>query len=558
MTFSRSHAGMIGIISLFTGMIAPVLWTSSTAYPFPLTDLQTWSYILLFLLALSFYLVSIRNWRFFRIIASIIVFILVYMFIISLTAWVYAGLSGDTLDRFYWWWIFIIIGLIALSYTIVSRQTIGETRTSIFSDTIIGIVGTLTLLWLSALIIAASIGIQDKWKDESIISKTLGSGNTINISWVTMSPSYGAIHGLHFERKNDTLTYLVPSSSGSVLYPSWRFYTGSNLQQYNIGNNTIIQSDAWTWIDGEKIGPHSSTSAEWGGFIIWESRSISIYTEDGIKKYKNTSVEKNTLTIAEWTHALAWISNTLSGYVIQKEWKTISEYYPEISHLTISSSGYDTLAMARNANGALIVVKNGIPIENIRSGYVAHSWQSNGSHSIYITDDTDIKRVIYDGVSIGREFDEVREIFLEKNGNSYAFFARPAWEQSYCLITRFRGNICGLVWYMNPRLGADGASLIYAWLKDGIWGIYRNADILVRDTGYASTDNSWDYLFFDITNPKQYMFIVRQSGGTYQLKKNGKTIPWIWKDVWLDATFWYDNKIIMTAQDDTWWRVIEF
>ncbi len=67
MTFSRSHAGMIGIISLFTGMIAPVVGNSSVAYPFPLTDVQILAYIILLSLAVGFYLVSVRRWGMFRI-----------------------------------------------------------------------------------------------------------------------------------------------------------------------------------------------------------------------------------------------------------------------------------------------------------------------------------------------------------------------------------------------------------------------------------------------------------------------------------------------------------
>lgn len=76
MTFSRSHAGMIGIISLFTGMIAPVVGTGEYGYPFPLTDLQTITYIMLFLLALGFYFVSIQNWKIFRALSLIILIII--------------------------------------------------------------------------------------------------------------------------------------------------------------------------------------------------------------------------------------------------------------------------------------------------------------------------------------------------------------------------------------------------------------------------------------------------------------------------------------------------
>jgi hypothetical protein len=42
------------------------------------------------------------------------------------------------------------------------------------------------------------------------------------------------------------------------------------------------------------------------------------------------------------------------------------------------------------------------------------------------------------------DFDEVREIFIQEDGNSYTFFARPVGDARYCLFTRYRGNLCGL------------------------------------------------------------------------------------------------------------------
>jgi hypothetical protein len=177
------------------------------------------------------------------------------------------------------------------------------------------------------------------------------------------------------------------------------------------------------------------------------------------------------------------------------------------------------MALARTQSGELIVLKNGTPIENIRAGYREGSWKTNGSHSIYITRENDVERIIYDGVSIGKEFGEVRETFLEKSGNTYAFFARPIGESHYCVFTRFRGNLCDLTGYMNPRLGADGSSIIYAGLSGGIWSIYRNTDTVVRDTGYTHADISNDYVFFDITNPKQYVFL-ENNDGKYQVRKN--------------------------------------
>ena len=79
---------------------------------------------------------------------------------------------------------------------------------------------------------------------------------------------------------------------------------------------------------------------------------------------------------------------------------------------------------------------------------------------------------------------------------------------------------------MNPRLSPDGSSIIYAGYQDGIWNIYRNTEVIVKNTHYVNSDISGDYVFFDITNPRTYLFIKKDiSTGKYSLIKNGKNLP---------------------------------
>ncbi len=78
---------------------------------------------------------------------------------------------------------------------------------------------------------------------------------------------------------------------------------------------------------------------------------------------------------------------------------------------------------------------------------------------------------------------------------------------------------------MNPRISADGGSLLFAGLKDKVWSIYRNTGIVVADTHYSRTNIHDDYVFFDITNPRQYLFVEKNEDGSYSLRKNGKLLP---------------------------------
>ncbi len=143
----------------------------------------------------------------------------------------------------------------------------------------------------------------------------------------------------------------------------------------------------------------------------------------------------------------------------------------------------------------------------------------NGNSSIYAVEQNGYIELVYNGKIIDRKFDEIREIFLDRESDEYTYFGRPLGEQTYCLYTRYRGNICGLSGYMNPRISPDGTGIIFAGLKDGAWGIYRNAIPIIRNTGYPNRDNiSADYVFFDITNPSYYLFIRHTNNG-YQLYK---------------------------------------
>jgi hypothetical protein len=127
---------------------------------------------------------------------------------------------------------------------------------------------------------------------------------------------------------------------------------------------------------------------------------------------------------------------------------------------------------------------------------------------------------------VSRDLEEVRETFLERDGGSYMYFGRPLGEKYYCLFTRYKGNLCGLEAYMNPILGADGTSIIFAGKKDGVWSIYRNTDTIVKNTGYTGTDIAYDYAYYDATNPRAYLFIIYDpTTQTYTYLKNGKILP---------------------------------
>lgn len=555
MTFSRSHIGMMGIISLFTGMIAPVFWLWEREYPFPLTSIQTISYVILFLLALCFYLVSIHRWQIVKIIDVVIIILLSYISIQYLTDSIYAGNTANPLDSVRWWIVFIIIGIVFLSYSIWTKGVDTKSDANILSDTIIWIVWTLTLLWLSALIIAGSIWTKFPTQTDSVLEKIYWSGSIQSVSWVTMTVAHDNISSLVFERKNDLLSYMIASETGWTLYPEWVFYSWQNISYTRIGEKTLIKSDTGFSLDNIEL-PREAVMGDW---------VLKIQTENGVRFVtKNLDISYTGITQWIWIFwasedgtSIAWVEEATSWVILKKDNETIGNTYQNITDISLSKNGRSLMAIGVTNSWEKLILKNGVPVETIRDTYRAWTWKSNWIHSIYVVDSSWSLSVIYNWVSTGQDFDEVRDVFLEKSGNSYAFFGRKKWENTYCFITRFKGSVCWIEWYMNPWVGADGSTIIYAGLREGTWSLYRNTATVIRDTHYTRRDISWDYLFYDKTNPREYLFVEKIWEEQYQFRKNGELIPGTWKDVGLNVGFWYDGKVILSARDNQGWRIIE-
>jgi len=99
---------------------------------------------------------------------------------------------------------------------------------------------------------------------------------------------------------------------------------------------------------------------------------------------------------------------------------------------------------------------------------------------------------------------------------------------------------------------------VFAGLRNGVWQLYRNTTVIVRETGYTQTEDfSHDYFFFDPTNPQYYLFVVKTDQG-YQINKQGRILPQFWKDVDVKSIYFgYRGKILISVQDQEGWRVIE-
>jgi hypothetical protein len=540
---------MLAVVSIFTGVIAPVgsylgIWT-----PLPLTDKQWISYAMLGLLVIIFYLVSIRSWKKMRLFSFILIAFILSIFYLSVTDSIENIRTGYTLTSLSWWWIFLIAWSLLLLGTIVFEYE-EYSPVSSLSDKIVGLIGSITLTFLTTVIFIISFVWPHGHNGKSILLETFGSWKIETHSWVILSPAFTSLSGIVFDRKNDSLSFDGINRTGSI----------QTSNSFFLGNKKIrIDEDKKIRID-EIIQSGSLIHSFWDnqGIVLKDNNSLRFITTLSEKSFMRSVDLFTHITKDSSDKTFAWSEKTASWYVVikngEKVWKPLSQ----VDMISLSPSGYDIMVKWVTLSGATVIIKNGETIETMRINYILGTYKSNGSHFVYVIGKEGWYKIVYDWSIIQGEFEEVREIFLEKNGNSYGYFARPLGEKRYCLFTRYRGNICWLDGYMNPKVSADGWSILFAGLKNDLWSIYRNTGIVIRDSGYTKKNIINDYMFLDITNPRQYLFIEKNDDGMYWLRKNGKMIPGNWQDVWLDVTFWYDNKIIMTAKDALWWRILEF
>lgn len=552
------HIGLLGIVSIFTGIISPVVHNSIASFPFPLTDLQIPAYIILVFLAIICILLAVRSWSWVRFFGLLVLILIGYLFTMSWNGTV-ESLSGIPAGSLSWGWIFLAIG----SGMIINCMFSTENEESITTlwDHLIGWLSAVTILALTGLIISISyIPRTEKWNNKNILNTVLWTGSTESISGVILTKPYPSISNLILDRSNDSLSFYTSSGNNMISQPKGWIYNRLPYatvivwnRAYTITADGLVVSNTGITI-GTAILPQS---IEWS-IVMQSSGTISVLQDTGIQTYSGVYSNINSIVGTKNGKHIAWSSKAASGYTLYKDGLAISKDVNSITQIALSPDGTSIMALILEPNGEKYIFKNGNKIEKIWGWYMEGSLRMNGNDGIYAIEHEWVIELIHNGKLLDRKFDEIREIFIENESANFVYFGRPLGEKTYCLYTRYKGNLCGLSGYMNPRLSPDWTSIIYAGLKDGVWWIYRNATPIIRNTGYPNRDNiSQDYVFFDITNPNYYLFI-RHMDNWYQLYTKWGWVYGTWKDIWLDVSFGYDNKIIMSVQDEKGWRIIEF
>ncbi|MBC7498610.1 hypothetical protein H7170_03105 [Candidatus Gracilibacteria bacterium] len=556
MTLSRMHLGMLGVASIFTGMISPVVRSGLSVFPFPLTDMQIYAYLILLILAIICVLLAVRSWSWTRVAGLITIVLIGYLFIVSWSGEVRTS-SGLLAPSLSWGWLFLASGVGLLIASMFGDEIISEGPS--LGDHWLGWLGSISILALTGVIMAISYIPGTERSRSHVLENMFGTGSSETRSGLTRSMAFSSIEKMAFDRASDQVSFFAASGTQMVSFPSGQIYdrlpyttTTIGNTRYTVSANGIVSKDSDT-IMGKAILPQDMSRA----ILMLSGSEIISLSRAGIRPINGeyTSIE-DIIATREGEHSI-WRSRNPDGYRIYRDGESITMPYHEISHISASSDGRSVMALIGESDGVRYIIKNDVKIEQIAPGYIEGTLRMNGTESLYAVERDGMIELIHNGTILDRKFDEIREVYLDTDGGGYAYFGRPLGESSYCIYTRYRGNLCGLTGYMNPRQAPD-SSIVYAAMVDGAWGIYRNTSPIIRNTGYMSREDiSRDYVFFDITNPSYYLFI-RGSDTGYRLYKKGAWIDGTYKDVGLDVSFGYDYKIIMSIQDSTGWRLIEF
>ncbi len=469
--------------------------------------------------------------------------------------------TGTPVHGIRWWWIFLIIGTSLAFYIYNDKEEWEQNNFSDRIDTWIGIVGSFALLCITGIIFISSYSHFLPGYKKQDIKDFIGLENIQTLSgWVLISKPYTSIQNLMFDRKNDILSFLTWSggienflvfdkkNTSTSQIEEWLKTVFINNTLYKVNTDGYIFSGSTVMKNSQIIG--GEAFLQYNGFTGKVISDKSSWNMSFTGQIKNPIISKNG-TILLWQEEKYWKIGII------KQGKQIWELSEKILDMKLSPTWSDSMILVEN-NGIKTIIKNGETVGTLPEDYITWSYQSNGVTYSYNIWKNNTVWIVINGQEIDKKYEEIRDVFLEDDGYAYAYFARPLGEETYCIFTRYNGNLCGLDAYMNPRLWADGSSILFAGKKDGNWGIYRNVEAIVKNTGYAQNDIQYDYLFLDTTTPRTFLFIKKDSNsGKYELIKNGILLPQKWLDIWTDVSFGFDNQIIMSIKDDAGWHLIQ-
>lgn len=328
--------------------------------------------------------------------------------------------------------MFLVVGIAGFfiqTKDIFAQRNIATEPIGIFEH-MMAIFGTLTLLGLASIILFVSLYSGPK-RGNSPLVHMYGSGDIITLSGAKLSPPLDTIpQKLSYDRKVDIMSYVDGTGSSYTLrHSEGKFSTGSyevikpiRLSDTDIvalvstgGKDMIVRGE--TSIPVEKYLARGGsilglTASGWG---LWGTyRDTSIAFSGNISRYRANPNEDTIL----------WATTDAKSTTILKNGNPVLSVSGTLVNEALSKSGYDSMALIQR-DGKYEIYKNGFLTRTEATPTIKTTWTSNGSHYFYLDKKQNHYRVNYDGEIVSKDLDEVREVFLDENGGSYAYFGRP-------------------------------------------------------------------------------------------------------------------------------------
>lgn len=562
MNFSRSHILMLAAISIFTGMIAPAASSAEIVRPYAMTNMQYVAFVVLFSISILFLSVNLWTKKLTNFLVATLITLIFSLLFMTIAGFV-KNFSGVTLQWLSWGWIFLVTGLVLLFIPMIHSLSDETNEYAVVYERILGFVGAGVLFVMSIFVISiAKINSHEMPSKMTPVSEIFWQ-KTETFSGILMTPAFEKLSLIRSDRSLNSLSFIGTQSGASIWYPGKiSLQAPENISKILTisGKNYIITKNGDVMENKEYKGKTGET----------EENAQYVFYQDTNGVLQLVSPTYSTHFTAEWSNIdkiifnpitldVFWRADIEGGQAIFKNGKKMSEIYPAILRYTINQNG-NLMLVTEDSDHNKIVIKDGVVIHTISADYVRGTLQLNGSDVIYAIHNTDDESysIVINGSVLDRRLAEIREVFLEKNTNGYAYFGRPKGEDTYCLFTRFKGNLCGITAYMSPSLGADGSDIIFAGNRAGIWSVYKNTNEFITETNYGGKiDISHDYFFFDKTNGRHFVFIEKIPNG-YVINKSGKKLDQIWKDIDTEnLNFGYNGTIIVPVQDETGWHIAE-
>ncbi len=574
MFITRIHIAILAAMSVFTGIIAPITSIQGTYIPLPMTNIRIISFIMLFLMVVAFLSAAKQLWKLYNMLA------LATTFLIGLV--LFAFLSGKVeiitspyglASSWSWGWVFLLAGVLffLLQYRTNEKSTEEQSSYHYGFDNIIAYTGSFTLLCLMAVIIFASYFQTTRGSGKDyLLHELYGTGLKVQ-SWMLVSPSYETIDSLTYTRESG-LAFGYKSHEGYRIFSDKKSFSGlvfEKIATITPNYNSIIVHGWKKWFSGIYTGSTAfMTGNDSMRMVNGEKWDFAVMTKSGTKwTIKSTKAEETSFLEGENIEYNSLFNNKLYTLVKTKSWRALYEETQllwsgseKIEKVFISDKNTFVL-FGKNATGEYIAIQNDTKkTQWTLTGIVAGSFESNGKDISYAIKNMSSYMLVMNEKSFSWEFEEIREVFMNKDGETY-FFGKRQGETTWCFYNSKTSLLCNIRGYMNPKLIPEKGSVVFAGVEwqSKYWNIYLNGTI-ISETNYAYLgDISKDWFFIDENNLRNYLFFHFDAGKNhYEVMKGKNLLPIPFEDVGIEVYFTPKNHVLFPAKKKEWtWHIIE-